>query len=243
MNFLASCVTPRKYCNKCLLGLKLRVTTQKKTCVVKQVKWNVLRKISSQIMINRVKGLIVWIWRCHHPWIYFLWRKTEVKPTRVRHWRPSHTISGMSAYHSLGTTGISEYDSTIQEHLIDIQSGDETHSIFHTHRWSKFWIKSRQSFPPLWQKVKLLLLAFPTTYFSEQGFCQARALREILPEATKIDTGAPSFWALVEMCIASLYGNQNIDETPTTLRFIFKCSYQRRSCRKRPSIFRLDYRT
>jgi len=57
-------------------------------------------------------------------------------------------------------------------HLIDIQSDDEAHAIFQTYRWSDFSIKCSERFPELWGKVKLLLLAFPTTYFAEQGFCQ-----------------------------------------------------------------------
>jgi len=38
---------------------------------------------------------------------------------------------------------------------------------------SIFELSAVSFFPELWGKVKLLLLAFPTTYFAEQGFCQA----------------------------------------------------------------------
>ena len=44
--------------------------------------------------------------------------------------------------------------------------------ISHTHGWSNFGVKCIERFPELWGKVKLLLLGFPTTYFSEQGFCR-----------------------------------------------------------------------
>jgi len=33
-------------------------------------------------------------------------------------------------------------------------------------------MKCSEGFPELWEKVKQLLLGFPTTYFAEQGFCQ-----------------------------------------------------------------------
>jgi len=74
-------------------------------------------------------------------------------------------------------TSISECDSTIQERLIDFQSDDEARAIFHTHGWSKFCIKCCERFSELWGKVQLLLLAFPTMYFSEQGFCQVLRTR------------------------------------------------------------------
>jgi len=69
-------------------------------------------------------------------------------------------------------TCISQCDSIIQERLTNIHSNDGARVIFHTHGWSDFWIKCSERIPELWGKVKLLLLAFPTTYFAEQGFCQ-----------------------------------------------------------------------
>jgi len=56
----------------------------------------------------------------------------------------------------------------------DIQSDDVAPVIFHARGRAKFWIKCNERFPELWGKVKLLvgLLAFPTTYFPEEGFCQ-----------------------------------------------------------------------
>jgi len=57
----------------------------------------------------------------------------------------------------------SEWDSTIQERLTDIQSEDEAtvtivhFIIFHAHRCSDFWIKCSEHFPELWGEVKLLL--------------------------------------------------------------------------------------
>ena len=57
-------------------------------------------------------------------------------------------------------------------HLIETQSDDEAHAIFHAQECKNFWIETSERFPKLWRKVKLLLLAFPTTYFAEQGFYQ-----------------------------------------------------------------------
>jgi len=42
-------------------------------------------------------------------------------------------------------------DSTIQERLIDIQSGDETRVVFHTHEWYISGIKCSESYPELWE--------------------------------------------------------------------------------------------
>jgi len=72
---------------------------------------------------------------------------------------------------------ISECDCTIQDRLIVIQSDDEARVIFHTQGWSDFWIKGSERYPKLWGKVKLLLLAFYTTHFVEQGFCQVLHMR------------------------------------------------------------------
>jgi len=57
---------------------------------------------------------------------------------------------------------------------LDIQSDDVAPVIFHTYGWSNFWIKCSEHFPELCGKVKLLLglLAFPTTYFPDEGFYQ-----------------------------------------------------------------------
>uniref|UniRef100_A0A3Q3B2X0 DUF4371 domain-containing protein n=1 Tax=Kryptolebias marmoratus TaxID=37003 RepID=A0A3Q3B2X0_KRYMA len=58
----------------------------------------------------------------------------------------------------------------IQEHLVDIQCDIEFQATFLTSGWSSMWAKYASCYPALWEKTKLLLLAFPTTYLVEQGF-------------------------------------------------------------------------
>lgn len=65
-----------------------------------------------------------------------------------------------------------ECEPAIQEHLIDIQSDDEAQAVFRTSGWGNMWVKYAQRYPALWEKARLLLLAFPTTYLVEQGFSQ-----------------------------------------------------------------------
>uniref|UniRef100_A0A3Q3B2L2 DUF4371 domain-containing protein n=1 Tax=Kryptolebias marmoratus TaxID=37003 RepID=A0A3Q3B2L2_KRYMA len=60
----------------------------------------------------------------------------------------------------------------IQEHLVDIQCNIEAQATFRTSGWSSMWAKYASRYPALWEKTKLLLLAFPTTYLVEQGFSQ-----------------------------------------------------------------------
>ncbi|XP_071391322.1 zinc finger BED domain-containing protein 5-like [Centroberyx affinis] len=60
----------------------------------------------------------------------------------------------------------------IQEHLVDIQCDDEAQATFRTSGWGSIWVKYAQHYPALWEKTRLLLLTFPTTYLVEQGFSQ-----------------------------------------------------------------------
>ncbi|KAK9960341.1 hypothetical protein ABG768_008202, partial [Culter alburnus] len=65
-----------------------------------------------------------------------------------------------------------ESEAAIQEHLVDIQCDDEAQAIFRTSGWCSMWVKYAQQYPALWQKIRLPILAFPTTYLVEQGFSQ-----------------------------------------------------------------------
>ncbi|XP_030298040.1 zinc finger BED domain-containing protein 5-like [Sparus aurata] len=60
----------------------------------------------------------------------------------------------------------------IQESLIDLQNDEEAKATFRTSGWRAMWVTQGQRFPPLWERVHLLLLAFPTSYLVEQGFSQ-----------------------------------------------------------------------
>jgi len=53
----------------------------------------------------------------------------------------------------------------IQERLIDFQSNDEARVIFHTHGWSKFWIKCSEGFLELWEKRSYYYLRFSRHIF------------------------------------------------------------------------------
>uniref|UniRef100_A0A3B5Q1Y9 HAT C-terminal dimerisation domain-containing protein n=1 Tax=Xiphophorus maculatus TaxID=8083 RepID=A0A3B5Q1Y9_XIPMA len=63
-------------------------------------------------------------------------------------------------------------DIVIQEHLVDVQCDIEAQAIFRTFGWGSMWTKCATRYPTFWEKARLLLLAFPTTYLVEQGFSQ-----------------------------------------------------------------------
>ncbi|XP_071771056.1 zinc finger BED domain-containing protein 5-like [Centroberyx gerrardi] len=67
---------------------------------------------------------------------------------------------------------VTECEPAIQERLVDIQCDDEAKATFRTSGWGSMWVKYAQRYPALWEKTRLLLLAFPTTYLVEQGFSQ-----------------------------------------------------------------------
>ncbi|XP_029281523.1 SCAN domain-containing protein 3-like isoform X2 [Cottoperca gobio] len=67
---------------------------------------------------------------------------------------------------------VNKCEPAIQEHLIDIQCDDEAQATFLTSDWGSMWVKYAELYPALWEKIKLLLLSFPTTYLVEQGFSQ-----------------------------------------------------------------------
>ena len=58
----------------------------------------------------------------------------------------------------------------IQESLIDLQNDEEAKVTFRTSGWHAMWVTQGQCFPSLWERVHLLLLAFPTSYLVEKGF-------------------------------------------------------------------------
>ncbi|XP_051950665.1 zinc finger BED domain-containing protein 5-like [Xyrauchen texanus] len=68
---------------------------------------------------------------------------------------------------------VSRTEDEIQETLIDLQNDEEAKSTFRTCGWRVMWATHGQRFPLLWKRIRLLLLAFPTSYLVEQGFSQA----------------------------------------------------------------------
>uniref|UniRef100_A0A3Q3VYA2 HAT C-terminal dimerisation domain-containing protein n=1 Tax=Mola mola TaxID=94237 RepID=A0A3Q3VYA2_MOLML len=65
---------------------------------------------------------------------------------------------------------VTQCEPAIQEHLFDIQSDDEAKAIFRTSGWGGMWAKYAKRYPALWEKMRLLLLAFPASYLVEPGF-------------------------------------------------------------------------
>ena len=65
----------------------------------------------------------------------------------------------------------------MQEMLIDLQSDKEAREIFRVLGRAGFWIKCNNQFSELWEKVKLFILAFLTTYIAEQGVNEVLYMR------------------------------------------------------------------
>lgn len=65
---------------------------------------------------------------------------------------------------------VTQCESAIQEHLFDIRWWSK--AIFRTSGWGGVWAKLSERYPALWEKIRLLLLAFPPSYLGELGFSQ-----------------------------------------------------------------------
>ncbi|KAM3874376.1 zinc finger BED domain-containing protein 5-like [Diretmus argenteus] len=85
---------------------------------------------------------------------------------------------------------VAECEPAIQEHLIDIQSHDEAKAIFRTSGWGSMWITYAQRYPALWEKTRLIILAFPTTYLVEQGFSQVLHMQSKYRNRLDLASGA-----------------------------------------------------
>lgn len=60
--------------------------------------------------------------------------------------------------------------SQIQEILIDLQANIEAKILFNANSLEDFWIKISTTFQALWMEIKVLIMAFPTSYLVEKGF-------------------------------------------------------------------------
>ena len=58
----------------------------------------------------------------------------------------------------------------LREEIIDLQNDVEAQIHFNQLGYAAFWPKMQNNFPKLWQELKLLLLAFPSSYLVEKGF-------------------------------------------------------------------------
>ena len=53
---------------------------------------------------------------------------------------------------------------------MDVQNDFEGDVLFQQVGYETFWPKEQVKYPNLWEKIKLLLLAFPSSYLLEKGF-------------------------------------------------------------------------
>ena len=65
---------------------------------------------------------------------------------------------------------ISKIDPSIQEDIIDIQNDSEFKILFKNKRYTKCWLNINEKYENIWKLIKLLLLAFPTSYLFEKGY-------------------------------------------------------------------------
>ncbi|XP_076039364.1 protein FAM200C-like [Oratosquilla oratoria] len=72
----------------------------------------------------------------------------------------------------------SEVDVTLQESVIELQNDTTARGWFKRGGRHKLWIYQdvHEKYPLLWKKVKLILLAFPTSYLVETGFSRVMHL-------------------------------------------------------------------
>nr|XP_020653392.1 SCAN domain-containing protein 3-like [Pogona vitticeps]XP_020653393.1 SCAN domain-containing protein 3-like [Pogona vitticeps] len=68
------------------------------------------------------------------------------------------------------TADFAQLHPKLQEPLTDLKYDCEAQSHFQSYGYEAFWVKMRSSYPILWEEVKLLILAFPSTYLVERGF-------------------------------------------------------------------------
>ncbi len=67
---------------------------------------------------------------------------------------------------------LAEAEPAIQEQLIDVQSDEEAEATFRISGWDRMWLTYAEHYPTLWERTRLFLLAFPTTYLVDRGFSQ-----------------------------------------------------------------------
>uniref|UniRef100_A0A8C6YAI7 SCAN domain-containing protein 3 n=1 Tax=Naja naja TaxID=35670 RepID=A0A8C6YAI7_NAJNA len=78
------------------------------------------------------------------------------------------------------TADFAQLHPKLQEPLTDLKYDCEAQSHFQSYGYEAFWVKMRNTYPILWEEVKLLLLAFPSTYLVERGLS---AVQQILSKS------------------------------------------------------------
>ena len=65
----------------------------------------------------------------------------------------------------------------VEEELLNLQNDFELHPKF-AKSYQEFWLQKEVAiqYPALWEKVKILLIAFPTSYLVEKGFSSVSQL-------------------------------------------------------------------
>lgn len=56
---------------------------------------------------------------------------------------------------------VTECETSIQEHLVDIQCDDKAQAIFRTSGWCNMWVKYAHPYPACWQKNEAVDSRFP----------------------------------------------------------------------------------
>ncbi|KAG9491953.1 hypothetical protein GDO78_000452 [Eleutherodactylus coqui] len=73
-----------------------------------------------------------------------------------------------------------DFQPRLQEQLIDLKHNSEAQALFQQCSYECFGVKVKNSYPILWQEVKLLVLAFPSTFLVERSFS---AVQQLLKKA------------------------------------------------------------
>ena len=76
------------------------------------------------------------------------------------------------------TADLEKVEIEIQEVLAELQADIEARIEFGQHDFSTFWVQKKNilRWPQLWERSKLLIIAFPTSYLVEKGFSTVMGL-------------------------------------------------------------------
>ena len=64
----------------------------------------------------------------------------------------------------------------LQETVIELQCDEEAKMIFENSGLCEMWLHCSVKFPSVWNEAKLLVIAFPSSYLVEKGFCEVNQI-------------------------------------------------------------------
>ena len=70
-------------------------------------------------------------------------------------------------------------DPNLVKELVDLQNDFESQVLFQQIGYEAFWQKQQVKYPHLWEKIKLLLLAFSSSYLVQKG---CSSVLQLLPK-------------------------------------------------------------